>query len=184
MILARKIHVKLSDSGIQSAIRQIEEYKQSLNAKITALVERLSDVGIQTVNAVMSSVSSQDDRGWYFVQFIPTGGGKDTYTAIIRLEGDQVLFLEFSAGATYGTNMFFKPPNNPNYGDGMGMGTYPSNIPNSTNWSNPNGWYYTNKRTGQTRVHTYGVPAYAPMFNADMKMRSQIMKVAKEVFGG
>ena len=180
MILARKIHVRLSDSGITSAIRQIEEYKQSINRKIVTLVERLSEVGIQTVNAVMSSISSQSDRGWYFAQFIPTGSGKDTYTAIIRLEGDQVLFLEFSAGITYGTSTFPKPPNNPNYGSGYGKGTF---NPDSDNWSNPNGWYYTNSRTGQTRVHTYGVPAYAPMYKADMEMRNQIMTIAREVFG-
>lgn len=171
--------MKLSDSGIQSAIRQIEEYKQSLNSKIVTLVERLSEVGIRTVNAVMMSVAPVD-RGEYFTEFISIGSGKDTHTAIIRLEGDQVLFIEFSSGITFGTNIFPKPPNNPNYGSGYGKGTF---NPDSDNWSNPNGWYYTNKRTGQTRVHTYGIRAYAPMYNADMEMRNQIMTIAREVFG-
>lgn len=175
----RKIKMTLSTDSIASAIEQIEQYKQSLTGKMETLVERLCQVGIQTARAVMMQVPD-DDRGQFETETIPSKDGKEAVGATVRLWGDNVLFIEFSSGITYGTDSFPSLPNNPNYGADYGMGTYPSD---KGLWANPKGWWYTDKETGESK-HTKGVRAYAPMYNADMAMRSHIATIAKEVFGG
>jgi len=170
----KTINIELSTKSIQAAIAEIEAYKQALVAKLTQLVERLADIGVESIDTTMMSVAPAD-RGEYDV-------GKEQMgdcSFAIRLKGDQVLFIEFSSGITFGTNSFQPLPNNPNYGQGYGMGTYPSE---KGHWNDPEGWWYTG-RWGESE-HTYGVRAYAPMYHADIDMRNQLDAVAKEVFGG
>ena len=174
----RKISFSLSEKSIDDAIKQIEEYKQSINKKLETFVSRLTDIGIQTVNAVMMSVAPVD-RGEYNTEVVWDKNSQAAVGAKIQLKGDQVLFIEFSSGITFGTKSFPALPNNPNYGSDYGMGTY---NPDSPNWNNPQGWWYKGK-WGE-KEHTYGIRAYAPMYNADMEMRRQIQSIAKEVFGG
>lgn len=174
----KKIKMNLSVSSVENAIKQIEEYKRSLNTKVKELVRRLSEIGLQSVNATMLSVAPVD-RGDFTAEIVYNRQGNNAQGAIIRLSGDQVLFVEFSSGITFGTSTFKGLPNNPSYGQGMGMGTYPSD---KGHWNDPEGWWYIGK-WGQP-VHTYGIRAYAPMYNADIEMRRQIKAIAKEVFGG
>ena len=44
-----KIKVKLSDKGIDKALKQLEQYKQDLNKKANQLVQRLADEGYTTI---------------------------------------------------------------------------------------------------------------------------------------
>lgn len=177
MAKKKRIKMELSVKSVENAIKQIEQYKQSLSSKLKIFVERLSEIGIQSINATMLSVAPVD-RGDYDCYPLYNERGDAIQGAVIVLNGDQVAFIEFSAGITFGTSSFDGLPNNPNYGQGMGMGTYPSD---KGNWSDPEGWFYIGK-WGQP-VHTYGVRAYAPMYKADMEMRKQLHTIAKEVFG-
>lgn len=176
----RRIKFSLSTDSINEAIRQIEEYKRSLDNKLDVFVERLAEVGVHTARVIMETVP-QNDRGEYNVETIYDSAGEHAVGATISLYGDQVLFIEFSSGITNGTDSFPSLPNNPSYGSKYGMGTFPSD---KGLWANPKGWWYTNRRTGQTKQHTYGVRAYAPMYNADITMRHQLATIAREVFGG
>ena len=119
------------------------------------------------------------DRGDYEVEST-SQSGENTACMTIRLSGDQVLFIEFSSGIMYGTDSFPSLPNNPNYGSKYGMGTYPG----KGHWNDPEGWWYTGKWGNGDSRHTYGIRAYAPMYNADTEMRKQIANIAREVFGG
>lgn len=174
----KKISIDLSVSSIEKAIKEIEEYKRSLDAKVKELVTRLAEVGLNTVNATMMSVAPVD-RGEYNADVVYDASGSNVQGAVIHLSGDQVLFLEFSAGVLFGTDSFASLPNNPTYGKGFGMGTYPSD---KGHWDDPTGWWYVDK-WGQPQ-HTYGVRAYAPMYHAAVEMRSRIRSIAREVFGG
>lgn len=174
----KTISIDLSEKSIEKAIREIEEYKRSLNAKLKELVRRLAEVGIQSINATMMNIAPVN-RGDYEVESVYNAEGTDVEGVLIYLRGDQVAFLEFSAGILFGTDTFESLPNNPSYGQGMGMGTYPSD---KHHWDDPQGWWYVDK-WGQPQ-HTYGVRAYAPMYHADIEMRNQIYTIAKEVFGG
>lgn len=174
----KTISIELSEESIEQAIKEIEEYKRSLTKKIKILVERLASIGLQTVDTTMLSIAPVD-RGDYSVDLVYNAEGNSVQGAVIRLEGDQVLFVEFSAGILFGTDSFPSLPNNPSYGQGYGMGTYPDG---KGHWDDPTGWWYIDK-WGQAQ-HTYGVRAYAPMYQAAVAMRNQIHSIAKEVFGG
>lgn len=174
----KTIKMDLSVKAVEKAIKQIEQYKQSLSSKLKIFVERLSEIGIQSVKATMMSVAPVD-RGDFDCYPLYSERGDAIQGAVIVLHGDQVAFIEFSSGITFGTSGFEGLPNNPSYGQGMGMGTYPSD---KGHWNDPEGWWYIGKY-GQP-VHTYGIRAYAPMYNADVEMRKQLKTIAKEVFGG
>lgn len=173
----RKISIELSEESIEKAIAEIEEYKKRLNAKTNELVRKLAEIGLQTVNSTMLSIAPVD-RGEYGVEIVYNAEGSAVHGAMIQLTGDQILFLEFSAGILFGTDSFPSLPNNPNYGQGYGMGTYPSE---KGHWNDPTGWWYIDQ-WGQPQ-HTYGVKAYAPMYHAATEMRNRIYSIAKEVFG-
>ena len=174
----KKIRMNLSQESINQAIKEIELYKQLLYTRIETLVHRLAEIGVRSVSATMMSVAPVD-RGEFDVSLVYNKKGNTVCGARIVLSGDQVLFIEFSAGITFGTNSFTGTPNRPDYGRGYGMGTYPNG---KGHWNDPTGWWYIGK-WGEPE-HTYGVRAYAPMYNADVEMRRQIQSIAKEVFNG
>ena len=177
--MAKKtIKFELSQSSIQRAIKEVEAYKESINRKTKDLVECLAQVGVNTISATMLSVASED-RGNYDTDWLWSADGSDVVGAVVYLKGDQVLFLEFSAGIRYGTNSFNGLPNNPSYGQGYGMGTYPG----KGHWDEARGWWYETSPGSKEYIHTYGVKAYAPVYHADLDMRSRISSLAKEIFG-
>lgn len=170
----KTISFELSEASINAAINELETYKRQLNHKLFQLVSRLADIGVESIESTMMSIAPAD-RGEYTAMKSPDG----SYAFKITLKGDQVLFVEFSSGITFGTNSFPTLPNNPSYGADYGMGTYPSE---KGHWDDPLGWYY--KGTWGEWEHTYGVRAYAPMYHADMEMRNRLTAIAREVFGG
>lgn len=104
-------------------------------------------------------------------KFINNGHG-DIVGAAVRLSGDKVLFIEFSAGISYGTDSYPLPS-----GADYGVGTYPD----QKHAYDPNGWWYVDER-GQ-KHHSYGNRAYMPMYHAEEAIIIQIRHIAKEVFG-
>ena len=107
----------------------------------------------------------------------PSGGHYGEMS--VHLQSEKVLFIEFSAGITYGTNTYPLPS-----GSGYGMGTY---NPSSSNWSNPKGWYYKDESSPQANekglVHTYGNPAYMPMYRAREAMALKVWQIARDTIG-
>lgn len=172
----RKIKISLSDTdSIQRAIDEIQEYRKDLMTNISIFLDNLISEGIVVAKAQVATAPSEY-RDRVTVESNPVFRTGYIYTGVIRLQGDQALFIEFSAGEKYGTDHFDPLPNNPSYGSGYGKGTY---NPESDNWKNPDGWRY-GKGGSQ---HTYGTPAVAPMYNADKKMRDILMDAAKKVWG-
>ena len=170
----RVLRVQLNKQSIQDALDYIEAYQKSIEDKMNILTMELSKIGVEVINATMMGVSPAD-RGEYEVKE-SISKGKNSTTMTITLSGDQVLFIEYSAGVTFGTTDFSPLPNNPDYGSDMGVGTYPD----QTHAYDPTGWWYKDKYG--TSQHTYGISAHAPMYHADMEMRAKIVSIAKEVF--
>ena len=95
--------------------------------------------------------------------------------ATITASGQAVLFMEFGAGITHASEQH---PFNSEFG--FGPGTY---NPDSPNWSNPNGWYFTDPITGQT-VRTKGNPPALAMYEAGKTVKERIEgRIRREVFG-
>lgn len=167
----KTISMTLSERSIAGAIRQLKEYRDSLERKNQILIDRLAKIGLNTVQQTMESIPSEE-RGSYYTEIINNSEG-DIAGAAIRLSGDQVLFLEFSAGITYGTDSYPLPS-----GDKYGMGTYPG----KGHWDDPKGWWYIDKN-GQ-KHHSYGNRAYMPMYHAEQAIILAVQEIAREVFSG
>ena len=160
----------LSRDSLLEAARQIKEYNSSLNSRTQTFVEKLGEAGLKVVNSVMRSVPSEE-RGSYSTELVKNSSGEIT-GAEIRLTGDKVLFIEFSAGIRYGTNSYPLPS-----GDKYGMGTYPG----KGHWNQPYGWFYTDEKGN--KKHSYGNRAYMPMYHAEEAIILLLNRTAKQVFG-
>lgn len=169
--MGKKIIVDIFDSkSINRAIKQIQQYQNDLQRKVQIFVDILSKEGLQVVQTTMESIPLEE-KGSYYTEVMNTSRG-DIVGAAIRLSGDKVLFIEFSAGITYGTDSYPLPS-----GDGYGMGTYPG----KGHWDSPYGWWYVDEN-GE-KHHSYGNRAYMPMYHAEQAVIMQIRAIAKEVFG-
>ena len=171
VMMARKIKCKLSASGLEEMRNKILGYSDDLQRKSQILVDRLSNVGLKVVKQTMKSIP-KEERGAYYTEIITTSNG-DIAGAAIQLTGDKVLFLEFSAGITYGTKDYPLPS-----GNGYGMGTYPG----KGHWDSPYGWWWIDEN-GE-KHHSYGNRAYMPMYHAEEAIILQVRELAQKVFGG
>lgn len=168
----RTININLFDSrSLDKAIQQIRQYQNSLPRKVQTFIDRLAKEGLQVVQSTMESVPDEE-KGSYYTEIINNSQG-DIIGAAIRLTGDKVLFIEFSAGITYGTDSYPLPS-----GDKYGMGTYPG----KGHWDSPYGWWYVDEQGN--KHHSYGNRAYMPMYHAERAIIMQIKEVARDVFGG
>lgn len=170
MAINKKIKINLFDSrSLDKAIRQIRQYQNSLPRKVQTFIDRLAKEGLQVVQSTMESVPDEE-KGSYYTEIVNTSNG-DIIGAAIRLTGDKVLFIEFSAGITYGTDNYPLPS-----GDKYGMGTYPG----KGHWNSPYGWWYVDEQGN--KHHSYGNRAYMPMYHAEQAIIIQVSHIAREVF--
>ena len=167
----RIIKCSLSSKSIQNAIKELKKYENDLQRKNQIFVQKLADAGILVIRETMESIPTEE-KGSYYTEIINNSNG-DLVGAAIRLTGDKVLFLEFSAGVTYGTDTYPLPS-----GSEYGVGTYPG----QTHAYDPNGWWYIDEN-GE-KHHSYGNRAYMPMYHAEEAIILAIRSIAKEVFSG
>lgn len=165
----------LDPQSIQNAINELNQYKSEFQMKVILLRNRLTNIGIDTIRNTMQSVPAKE-RGTYDVEAV-YDTQENLVGAVINLSGDKVLFIEFSAGITYGTPPGGYPIQNAVTSQ-YGYGTY---NPSSDNATNPDGWYYYDEN-GQLK-HTYGNRAYMPMYTAEVAIIMSVQQVVKEVFG-
>lgn len=173
----KTIKFELSTDSIDKAIKELETYRNSLERKNKIFLERIAKLGIEVVSEIMESVPQNHEEEYWQPGFIIDGN-----ELTIFLEGEQVLFIEFSAGITYGISGSEYPTE---AGAEMGMGTYPG----QGHWDDPNGWWYKDEnasaRMGKNVwIHTYGNRAYMPMYHAEEAIIIDVVNIAREVFGG
>lgn len=170
MKMGKTIKCTLSQKSIRNAINELKAYQKDLQRKNELFVKRLCEEGLQVIQTTMESIPDEE-KGSYYTEIIYNKNG-DITGASVRLSGDKVLFIEFSAGITYGSNNYPLPS-----GSEYGVGTYPG----QTHAFSPYGWWYTDERSGETR-HSYGNRAYMPMYHAEQAVIIAVCKIAKEVF--
>ena len=162
--MAKTIHVELTNKSINSAIKELRQYKLWVEAKENELRLRLAQLGA-TVASIQFSRAIYNGSNDVTVRVDNTGS-----VAVIYAEGESVAFIEFGSGAKYGYG-------HPQAGEfGVGPGTYSDGPNGKGKWDNPSGWWYGH---GQ---HSYGNPPAMAMYSAVQAMTEQITKIAKEVF--
>lgn len=172
----RTLEVNLnSKRWVKDINRALEE--AAFRQMVDIFLKRLADMGMQEASARFSAADFDSDTGGAGVGFsitrMPNG-------YIITAYGSQAVYVEFGAGITFngGVGSYNYPKDPPPEIDPIGM--HPTNGKSTNGLSggaNPKGW-----RTPSGR-HTYGIPAQMPMYNASKKMRENIERVAREVFG-
>ena len=161
--MSKTIKVNVLDpASIQSAIRELDEYKKWIERKTDELVRRLADMGAVNVSLGFSRAIYTGDKN---VNVTVEQRGPNSYAIVAS--GQSILFIEFGSGITYGYG-------HPQAGEfGYGPGTYPSD---KGHWDDPHGWWIPG---GQ---HTYGNPPAMAMYNTAKELRARLAEIAKEVF--
>lgn len=164
------IEINLSKKSIDNAIKQLEEYKESLLDKNELFVKKLAKLGADIAEQQIH-MADGDSNKYHDLQITTHSFG--TYSeAIIKLAGEDILFIEFGSGIHYN-------PSDPKHAEkfGYGVGTYPG----QTHAFDPNGWWYRDS-AGDTH-HSYGTRATSPMLKASMMIIHEIRRIAREVYG-
>ena len=129
-----KIKVKLSDKGIDKALKQLEQYKQDLNKKANQLVQRLADEGYTTIinkifefdaietGDMLSSVSKKSNNCYAMLSV-----------------GDCAMFVEFGTGPKGEENPYIGDSMGWKYNTGDNIKEYAINGVTVTGWFYPDG---------------------------------------------
>lgn len=162
--MVKVINMSLSPHSIDKAIEELNAYQKNIDFKINELCRRLAEMGAVNVSLgyARAIYNGQKDIS-VTVKEIPNG------YAIVA-SGEDVLLVEFGAGATYG----YGHPQASKHG--MGPGTYPDG---KGHWNDPNGWWIPKEAGGG---HTYGNPPNPVMYETAKELRNKILEIAREVF--
>ena len=171
----RVIKCDLSVSSIQSAIKELQDYRDTLQDKLNDLVDALVKEGIAV--AKVQLVSGQGDSKDAVVDAFYIESSGAISKAIIALDGKDALFIEFGSGIRY--NNGNAHPYSKQFG--YGVGTYPSEHP-PNRAINPGYWWYG--KTGEALHLSFGTEATMPIYHAAETIRNIKIQKAIEIFKG
>lgn len=178
--MSKKIVIGIDGSGIDEAIKAVEDYKRWLERGAKLLVQRLVEDGYAIESARFMNADYDGDND-VSVEAKPTG----TYSARIHASGTTVLFIEFGTGVTY-------PDNHPLAAEnGMIRGSYGQGHGKQKTWGyygdalGTNGKYAT--KNGKVKephvVLTHGNPANMAAYRTVNDLRKNLERYVREVFG-
>ena len=171
----KTVKVPLSQRGIDTLLREIENYTVWLKERSQVLLDRLAQAGFEVASARFAK-AAYDGTNDASVSMETRGDGARAVVAV----GASVLFIEFGTGVTY-------PDNHPQAAElGMKRGEYGQGHGKQSSWG-----YYgdpgTNgvvkmKKDGSTVVITHGNPANMPMYETVKELEAMLPELVKEVF--
>lgn len=162
--MSKTIQIELSNSSINSAIKELRRYSAWVQSKEAELRSRLAMMGA-TVASIQFSRAIYNGTNDISVRVDDTGS-----VAVIYAEGESVAFIEFGSGIKYGYG-------HPQAGEfGFGPGTWSDGDEGKGHWDNEHGWWYG---SGQ---HSYGNPPAMAMYSAVKEITENVTRIAKEVF--
>ena len=170
-----KIKVRLSDSGLRDAERQMQEYKTTLNQKAQELARALADKGLDVAKVRFANAEYAGSND------VSCRVEQNGNTCTIIAEGKSVAFIEFGTGVSHSA-----------YG-----GELPTGVGEHGTYGKGNGqhkrWYYYgesgNAGTPVKQVdgkgqlnYTSGNDAAMAMWGAVEEMASQVEATWREVW--
>lgn len=189
--MGRKLSINVSREQIKNLNKLLTEYDNSLQRKCERFVNQLVGLGISTAKARLATQKPDSDGVNYadYILFsrrteVAQTGCKAvmemTSTGIVEsiwqtsdgvktADVSPLLMVEFGSGLR---------AENPKEIPGVGQGTFPG----QTHAFDKKGWFWQDIE-GKWH-HSLGVTPSAPMYGASIEMHEQIVRVAKEVFGG
>lgn len=162
-----------SEKSIDEAIKQLKLLKQEISFKTIELINRLADIGIQTIESNKYSYGDSDFNDMRSYAWLEYDGNGARVTLV--LSGKDVAFIEFGAGIHFNGSVGQSP--NP-FGSNLGytIGSY--GLGKGANDS----WTYYDRELGRYKT-SHGTKAAMPMAKADEEIKRQFVQIAKEVFG-
>lgn len=167
------IKVGLSDSEIEKAIRELQQYKQDIIQKTNLLREKI---------AKRIEDTSRSGFGKAVVDDLLKGGQRKANVSvsltnkgdvsIVIADGEDAIWAEFGAGVYHNGSAGTSP--HPKGAElGFTIGDYGKGQGKKQVW----GFY-----DGDELQLTHGAPATMPMYNAVKTVCEEIVKIAREVF--
>lgn len=173
--MAKKvIKVGMSESDIDRAIKELEQYKRDLTRKTKLFREKIAD-----------KIANLCDSGFAgaVVDDLLNGGQKKadvnvslvhlTDSSVVIATGDDAVWVEFGTGVHHNGSVG-SSPHPKGLELGFTIGGYGKGMGERDTWG-----YYED---GELYL-THGAPASMPMYNAVKTVCAEISNIAREVFG-
>jgi hypothetical protein len=154
----RKIVVELSTASCKAAIDALKEYEKNIKPKMDEVCKRLAEIGAQEANAHLTLANGNNDATITVEKM--DGGYK------LVMSGSDVYFIEFGTGSD----------TEPHYQTSVPVFAGSWSMEHSQRYAKSGWWWYN----GEIYV---GTPAYMPMYYAEKKMREEMPRIVREVFG-
>jgi hypothetical protein len=162
--VSRTITFDIFDTAsIDKAVSEIKDYAKWVQRKANELAKRLADIGAVNVSLGFARAVYTGEKD---ITVTVDQQGPNTYAIIAS--GETVLIVEFGAGVTYG----YGHPEPSVDGTAMGPTTYPG----QKHAADPKGWWIPGGE------HTYGNPPSMTMYMTAKELRSELERIAREVF--
>lgn len=176
--MSKNIYFGLSESSIDRAIKELQEYKAEFDKKCKAFRHAVAERVKQYADAEYANTWYNDlVIGGKQSVYIPTYVEETDEASIVVAQGVVAVFIEFGAGVHHnmGKSMLWKSPHPWGIELGATIGSYPDRalIPSAgknDKWEiGPNEW-------------TYGTQAQMPLYKAWNYAMADIEDIAKEIF--
>lgn len=169
--------MQIKVSGLDSLMKKLKAYRDSLEAKQQRLLEELAAIGIDVADAEFK-VAQYDGYNDVVVNKDPVWIGDNQL--VISASGQAITFIEFGSGVHY-------TEQHPKASDfGYERGTYGQGKGSQDTW----GYYGSPGTNGQVvksnekgdLVLTHGNPPARAMYDAGKEMRNQMIEIARKVW--
>lgn len=171
----RKITIELTESGIDKAIKELEEYKKDIKRKTALLQDRIAKRIEEEANKGFASAVVDDlVRGGYQKPDVTVNYTTKGDISVVVAQGEDAVWVEFGAGVYHNGNLGSSP--HPRGSElGMTIGGYGQGKGKQKSWGF--------KDADGTLHVTRGTPAQMPLEKAVLSVLDELPQMAKEVFG-
>jgi hypothetical protein len=157
----KTITLELSKASCDKAVKELERYQKTIKPKLDEVCKRLAEIGKAEALSIINSIPVSEQN---VVERVDVAQIDNGYKLVI--EGEDVYFIEFGTGDGVVPHYETSVP--------VAWGTW-SEAHSQMLWKN-GFWYYD-------KVMYTGTKAYMPMYYAEKKMREEMPRIVKEVFG-
>lgn len=157
----KTITLELSKESCDKALRELEKYQKEIKPKLDEVCKRLAEIGKSEALSIINSIPMSEGNVVERVDVVQIDNG---YKLV--MEGEDVYFIEFGTGDEVNAHYDTSVP--------VAWGTWSAEHKQML-W-NKGFWYYN-------KVKYTGTKAYMPMYYAEKKMREEMPRIVKEVFG-
>ncbi len=154
----KQIVLELSKESCDKAVKELQKYQKEIKPKMLEVCKRLAEIGAQEANAHLTLANGNNDAR---ISTEPMDGG---YKLV--MSGADVYFIEFGTGSDV----------EPHYQVSVPVFAGSWSMEHKQKYAKQGWWWYGGE------ILT-GTPAYMPMYYAGKKMREEMPRIVKEVFG-